>query len=136
MSTLENGKGLSVNFKGAQATICFHHFIVETEESESFRKQMYQEKFSRRAGREIPLEQIEVTPKAGEKWSARTCFQVKPGQEELYIGLRRIHRETPEVLPEVIRELEVYRERSRLSRTRRGLIENALGGLRRIISPD
>jgi len=58
-----------------------------TEQDHELMVFVYQKKFSRKAGREVPREEIYVKPKVGELQEVKSVFTTRLGKP-LYIGLR------------------------------------------------
>lgn len=123
-----------VVFEEDSITINFAHDHVETEEEVQARRTFYQQQFSHRAGREIPLDEISVTPEEGIVHQVQTSFKVSSG-EPLYSGLFYLHQENPELLPKLVKDLEAYRGRHFLDQKQHILLDCAVDGLQIIIGP-
>lgn len=122
---------LKLEFKEGELVISFQHGMVVTPEEAETRREVFRQKFSRRVGREIPIEEVYISPVAGETFPVTTRFIVKPG-EPLYFGLTVIHFQNRGVVPKLITDLAQYRDQHKLEEPQALLLHQALGELGRI----
>ncbi len=108
---------------------------VATADHVDFERWATQQRLSQRFGRDIALEEIEVSPEVGEIYYEVCGFRVKQNWDKPYIGLTNLHKRKPEVLPGLVGWLEVYPQTQDLSTEQKHLLITAIGGLRRIIDP-
>ena len=120
-----------IECEGSRLKIKVIYEQCTSKEEEEFLRDSYQFRFSQKAGRHVPPEEIEVSPTAGELSEVTAFFDVKLG-EPLYIGLPKLHRRAPYVLPSLINDLERYGEKNHREPEAQ-LVQRAITGLRKII---
>ncbi len=103
---------------------------VYTEREEEQAKYYFRWKFSKKEGREIPIEKIEVEPRAGDIIEERTVFGVLPDRE-LYADLERVNRIAPYVIPLLIADLKRYGKKNK---DKKKLVEHAIKDLEKIVN--
>jgi len=103
-----------------------------TQEEEERMRDYYQWRFSQRAGRQVPREEIKVKPAKGDSHELITFFRVKL-RRPLYTALF-VQEKAPYVLPLLIEDLKKYREEHNLHGYKARLIQHAIKGLAKIIA--
>lgn len=94
----------------------------------------FQYRFSQKAGRPIPIEEIEMSPKEGELRQETTSFIAKNLNDTLYIGLKYLHIQAPYVFPNLINDLRKYAEESSLNQDRNNIVIATIQKLEDIIN--
>ena len=92
----------------------------------------YQWRFSQKAGKEVPRDEIKVAP-AGTIQDVETHFRKKLG-EPVYSGLDWVYWEAPYVLPKLVEDLEQYETEHDLEDIETTLIRETIDGLNEIIN--
>ncbi len=103
-----------------------------TEEEEERMRDYYQWRFSQRAGRQVPREEIKVKPVKGDLQELITYFRVKL-KEPVHTALL-VQEKAPYVLPLLIGDLRKYREEHNLRGYKAKLVRHAIKGLAKIIT--
>ena len=123
----------SIKFENEVLDIELNYEQCTTKEEEESLKRSYQTIFSRRAKKEVPIDEIKVNPVEGEITEVITYFRVKLC-EPLYIGLLDIHQRVQYVLPNLVEDLKNYSKQKNIKGTNKKLIQYAINGLEEILN--
>jgi len=106
--------------------------IVTTREEAEMLKDIFQIRLSRKVGRPIPRDEIQITPDEGQVRRENIQFIVRKN-ESFYVGLNYLHQKAPYVLPRLVEELQHYLESMDVVNHRRELLDFTISGLNGII---
>jgi len=121
-----------ISFETSALVIAVAYERSVTKQDEAHIKATYQRLFSAKAGRNIPKEEIKVSPATNETMELTTHFSVRLGKP-LYVGLPLLHQKAPYVLPRLIQNLKKYPTKS-LQEPQIRLIRYAIAGLEEIVN--
>ena len=93
----------------------------------------FQYRFSQKTGKQVPIEEIEVSPKEGELRQETTSFRVNNLTDSLYLGLKYLHIQAPYVLPNLIDDLRKYTEESDIGPDKADIIITTIQKLEEIV---
>lgn len=110
--------------------LTYEHLVTEEDYEQMLSS--FQVKFSYKAGRHVPREEISVEPKVGELSESRNRFIVELGSP-LYVGLKDIHKRAPYVLPKLIEALDRDQTGKELGKTDGELVRYLVSGLADIV---
>ncbi len=120
---------MKIKYQDNSLQITFKHHQTSTQQEYQDLLKLYQSKFSREVGKEIPLEEIEVSPKPNEQTTATTSFCVTLGNP-LYRGLERIAKEDPKAIASLKEKLQHYKPKSKQEQV---LLNYTIQGLEEIL---
>lgn len=130
---VEKESNVEVEFLEDKLHVEFDYQVTQTKVGEEQLRDFYQWRFSQRAGKEVPREEIEVSPKEGDVYTTTMSFQVKIG-EPLYVGLWGVPEQNREALPKLVDFLTEYQQ-NRLNERERRLVDWVIKGLNEITNP-
>jgi len=104
--------------------ITFGHRVTQEEYDSNM--DFYQMRFSQKTGKQVPREEISVTPKVGELIESELHFEARLGRP-LYDGIKDVHQKAPYVLPKLIEDLN--NQKKELREVDRRLVLHVVNGL-------
>lgn len=134
MSKERQRKNPILEFRGDEMSVSYKYARVQTPGEEAELKRYYQWRFSKGVSQKIPIEEINVKPKAGERFTAQIHFRVRL-RESLYIGLWQVHQENNKALTRLIDRLKEYRTWIQVNEAQVELINWAIENLDEIVHP-
>tara|TARA_Y100000310_G_scaffold242934_1_gene247236 strand:- start:31428 stop:31817 length:390 start_codon:yes stop_codon:yes gene_type:complete len=118
-----------IDFNKDNLSVHFEYECVQTQAEYDKLIDYFVHRFSLKAGRPVPREEVNAKPEVGDIYKVRTFFKVTE-DEELYVGLENVHKKAPHALALLLNEFNSYQAKDQLEDK---LVNKTIKGLMKII---